>query len=75
MTDFPSIEYLERTKKYNMSFCDCTQCGSFKICTNNDGLCIDCWEIFNTYWWLVSPLESLSVFPELDASTLLSKES
>jgi hypothetical protein len=43
-----------------MSFCDCIQCGSFKICTNNDGLCMDCWEVLDTYWWLSSPLESYS---------------
>lgn len=62
MTKFPSEDFIQNAKDYNMGFYDCIQCGSFRLCSDNDGLCIDCWEVLNIYWWLVSPLDSLSVY-------------
>jgi hypothetical protein len=74
MTIFPSIECLEKAKKNNISFCDCVHCGDFILCFNESGLCLECWEVLETYWWLVSPLENLSIVPNSDAFTFLGEE-
>lgn len=60
MTNFPSKEFLDKAKKNNMNFCDCIQCGTFCLCFDDNGLCLYCWEILAEYWWLASPLESMS---------------
>jgi len=39
---------------------NCIQCGCFPALVDDDGLCIECWEILEEYWWLVLPLECLS---------------
>lgn len=75
MTNLPSIEYLEKAKRYNINFCDCIECGSFRLCFDDNGLCLDCWEILETYWWLASPLESLSIVPDFNTFALIGKES
>lgn len=60
MAQFPSLEFLEKAKKNNLSFCDCVQCGSFILCFCDNGLCLACWEILDYYWWIVLSLENLS---------------
>jgi len=56
MTKLPPLEFLERAKKNNLYFGDCIQCGNFRLCFDDNGLCLECWEILEEYWWLISPL-------------------